>query len=222
MNEILLVLHLGIVLVFAWGALRLGREALVSWVAMQAVLANLFVIKQMQLFGLTVTCSDVYAIGSVLGLNLLQEYFGKENAKRAAWICFFIMVFFALMSGAHLLYTPSAQDQTQEAFSRILSTTPRLLIASLATFFIVQQIDVRFYSLLKNALPRLSLTLRNGASLVVSQFLDTVLFTFLGLYGLVSAIGDILIFSFLVKLSIILLMSPALAWIKRLRVQDDS
>jgi uncharacterized integral membrane protein (TIGR00697 family) len=215
MNELLFTLHLFIVLAFAWGALKLGKEALISWVAIQAILANLFVIKQMDLIGLTVTCSDVYAIGSILGLNILQEYFGKESAKRAAWICFFVMIFFALMAGVHLLYVPNAGDQTQPAFAAILSATPRLLIASLTTFFIVQQIDVRIYAYLKTALPFLSLSLRNTFSLVISQLLDTTLFSFLGLYGVVSSLGDILFFSFLIKLLIILCMMPLLSLLRR-------
>ncbi len=215
MNELLFLLHLLLVLTFAWGALKLGKEALISWVAIQAVLANLFVIKQMNLMGLTVTCSDVYAIGSILGLNLLQEYFGKESAKRAAWICFFVMIFFALMAGMHLLYAPSADDQTQTAFTTILMATPRLLVASLATFFIVQQVDLRIYGYLKAALPFASLPLRNTFSLVLSQLLDTTLFTFLGLYGLISSIADILIFSFLIKLVIILCMMPMLSLMRR-------
>lgn len=215
MNELLFLLHILLVLFFAWGALKLGKEALVSWIAIQAILANLFVIKQTSLFGFTVTCSDVFAIGSILGLNLLQEYFGQESAKRAAWVCFFVMIFFALMSGVHLLYAPSFEDQTQAAFVSILSAAPRLLIASLITFLIVQQVDVRLYGLMKKALPTASFPVRNTLSITFSQLLDTTLFTFLGLYGLVTSIGDILLFSFAIKLLIVLLMMPALSLIKR-------
>ncbi|MBI2743415.1 MAG: queuosine precursor transporter [Chlamydiales bacterium] len=215
MNEILFLSHLIIVLIFAWGALKLGKEALISWVALQAVLANLFVIKQTSLFGFTVTCSDVYAIGSVLGLNLIQEYFGQESAKRAAWICFFVMIFFALMAGLHLIYIPSSGDATQASFLTVLSATPRLLIASLLTFLIVQQLDVRLYGWTKNLMPSASFPFRNTFTLIISQLLDTSLFTFLGLYGLVTSAGDILLFSFLIKLLIIFVMMPALSLLKR-------
>lgn len=214
-NETLFFLHVLVVLAFAWGALRLGKAALVGWIAIQATLANLFVMKQMDLFGLTVTCSDVYAIGSILGLNLLQEYFGKESAKQATRICFLLMVFFAFMAAIHLLYQPSSLDRTHDAFFTILSTTPRLLLASLLTFFLVQQVDVRFYQFLRNALPHRSLAFSNLISLAFSQFLDTLLFSFLGLFGLVSSIWDILLLSFGVKLLIILFMVPALSLIKR-------
>ena len=215
MNELLFGLHLLIVLSFAWGALKLGKEALTAWIAIQAILANLFVIKQMELFGLTVTCSDVYAIGSILGLNLLQEYFGRENAKRATWICFFLMIFFALMAALHLLYLPSNVDGTHSAFTTVLAQTPRLLLASLLTFFVVQRIDVRVFALLQNLFPRAPLAFRTKASLVFSQLLDTALFSFLGLYGLVSSIGTVFFWSLLIKLLIIFTMMPALSLFKR-------
>ena len=83
MNECIFLLHVALVIGFALGALRLGKEALTAWVALQAVLANLFVIKQMTFLGFTVTCSDVFAIGSIAGLNLVQEFFGKESARKA-------------------------------------------------------------------------------------------------------------------------------------------
>ena len=212
MNESIFLLHVAVVIAFALGALKLGKEALTTWVALQAVLANLFVIKQMHFFGFTVTCSDVFAIGSIAGLNLLQEYFGKEIAKRAALICFCSMLFFGVMGQIHLLYLPSPEDVTQAAFTLLLSPTPRLLIASIATFFIVQQIDLRFYGLLK----KYSVPARGALALCVSQLLDTSLFSLLGLYGIVASLSDIILVSFLVKLAIIGCMTPLTALSKKI------
>ena len=212
MNESLFLLHVFLVIGFALGALRLGKEALTTWVALQAVLANLFVIKQMTFFGFNVTCSDVFAIGSIAGLNLLQEYFGKDSAKRAALICFCSMIFFGVMGQIHLVYTPSPEDVTQAAFFTVLGPTPRLLLASFATFFIVQQVDVRFYSLLK----KYSVAARGAIALCVSQLFDTALFTLLGLYGMVASLSDIIVVSFLVKLAIIACMSPLTALSKKI------
>jgi queuosine precursor transporter len=207
MNEFLFLLHLLAVIAFALGTLRLGKEALSAWVILQVILANLFVIKQVNLFGFTATCSDVFAIGSILGLNLLQEYFGKKSAQKTTWISFYFMLFFALMSQIHLLYIPSSFDSTQAAFSTILSSSPRLFIASLLTFFLVQQVDIRLFSFLKKRMES-SLLLRNLLSLFVSQLLDTVLFSLLGLYGLVDSLADIILISFLLKVLILVLLTP--------------
>lgn len=216
MNEALFIVQVLTVFAFGMLALRFGKSALITWISLQAVLANLFVLKQMTFFGFHITCSDVFAIGSILGLNLLREYFGKQAAAKGLWACFFSMLFFVAMAQLHLLYQPSPYDTAHGAYQTLLSPSPRLLLASLAVFFIVQQIDLRLFSYLKEKLTELPLTGRNAVSLTLSQFLDTVLFSYLGLYGLVSSLWDIIAISFLVKLLIISCSSPLIAFSKRI------
>jgi hypothetical protein len=203
-NELLFFLHIALVFGFTLGALKMGKEALIAWTCMQGLLANLFVLKQMECFTLTITCSDVFAVGGIMGLNLLQEYFGKETAKKTAKGCLYLFVFFALMAKMHLWYSPSALDTTQNAYEKILLQAPRILIASLSTFFLVQQIDIRFFNMIKEKFPKAPLALRNTVSLLLSQFLDTVLFSYLGLYGIVDHIMHIIIVSFVIKVAVIL------------------
>lgn len=210
MNELIFLGHILVVVGFVLGALRLGAGALTALIALQGVLANVFVVKQMTLFGFSVTCSDVFAIGGILSLNLLQEYFGKERAKKAIKISLWSLFFFALMAQIHLLYVPASQDTTQGAFLSIFSSSLRIIFASIATFFVVQQFDIRLFPLLKGSLP-----LRIGLSLFFSQLLDTVLFSLLGLYGLVASVFDIIVVSFLLKCLIILISAPFSAFSKR-------
>lgn len=202
-NECIFIFQTFLLIIFAFGANKLGKGTLIAWVSVLALIANLFVLKQISLFGLNVTASDSYAIGSLFGLNLLQEYHSKDEAKNAIWTCFFTMFFFAVVSQLHLLYAPSPYDASQAAFETLLSTSPRLFLASLSVFFVVQLIDVRFYSFLKEKMPAYSFAARAGIALVVSQFLDTLLFSFIGLYGIVESIFEIITFSFLIKLAVI-------------------
>ena len=210
MNEIIFFIQVISIVVFALGALRLGKGALISWVAIQALIANLFVLKQINLFGFDVTASDAFVIGSLLGLNFLQEYHGEKEAKQATWVCFFFMLFFALVSQLHLFYEPNNFDATHSSFEQILSPAPRLLIASMSVFFLVQQIDIRFFAFLKKSLPNLSFALRTTIALIVSQFLDSFLFSFVGLYGLVASVIDIAIVSLAIKLIVIFCVTPLL------------
>lgn len=208
MNELLFFLQLGAVILFGLGALRLGREALTVWVIVQVLLANLFVLKQIDLFSFHVTASDCYAIGSIFGLNMLQEFFGKKSAQRTAWICFGSMAFFIAMSQFHLLFTPNTSDYSQEAFALILHAAPRLLGASLFTFGIVQFFDRTLFARLRNSLPRLSFFWRNSIASSLSQALDTVLFSVIGLWGIVDHLSHVIVMSFAVKVFVILAMSP--------------
>lgn len=210
MNEFILIFHIAVVVAFVLGALRLGKSSLIALIALQGVLANLFVVKQMSLFGFSVTCSDVFAVGGILALNLLQEYFGKEAAKEAVRISLLTLLFFAFMAQVHLLYMPTLHDATQTAFQTLFSSSFRIVFASIATFYLVQKFDVRFFGLLRGKLP-----IRIAISLLCSQFLDTVLFSFLGLYGLVESIFDIVLVSFLIKCLIIGASSPFVSFSKK-------
>ncbi|MDE3046605.1 MAG: queuosine precursor transporter [Verrucomicrobiota bacterium] len=216
MNELLFFGHILLVVAFSLGALRLGSQGLTTLVALQAVLANLFVVKQMTLFGLNVTCSDVFAIGSLLALNLLQEFFGREAAEAAIKVSFLSMVFFALMSQVHLAYIPSGADGTHDAFLRIFSSTPRIVLASMAVYYVVQQIDVRLFGFLREQWVGVPLSLRVGFTLLFSQTLDTVLFSFFGLGGIVTSLFDIILMSLVVKWIAIGCSAPFTAFAKKI------
>jgi len=215
MNESIFIVHIVLVVGFSFWALKMGKTALSAWIALQAVLANLFVIKQISLFGLHVTCSDVFAIGSIFGLNLLREYYGAKTAKKALWSCFFVMVCFVVMAQIHLLYTPSPLDQTHPAFASILASSPRLLLTSLAVFFLVQQIDLKLFGWMREKMGQVPLSIRNAGSVVATQFLDTLLFSLVGLWGLMENLFDIILLSFLIKAAVIACMTPLTHFAKR-------
>ena len=198
-------------------ALRIGKEALVAVISVQAVLANLFVVKQISLMGFNATAADAYAIGCMLGLNLLQEYYGKAITKLAIWISFFVVVIFAISAYVHLLYIPFTDDTTHAAYVTVLSSTPRIVAASLFTYFVVQQFDMRLYGFLKSTLENRLYILRNYSSVALSQLLDTVLFSFLGLYGLVTHIWELILVSYCIKIAILLLATPFLMLAKKIK-----
>ncbi|NGX34249.1 MAG: hypothetical protein K1060chlam1_00600 [Candidatus Anoxychlamydiales bacterium] len=204
MNEILFLAHILLVILFLLVALRLGKNYLLVFAAIQALIANLFVIKQIDLFTKTVTTTDVFIIGAIFSQNLLQEYFGKEVAIKTIKISFFSMLFFLVMSKIHLLYTPSLLDTTHSSFENILSSTPRIVISSISAFFITQRLDIYFFSFLKKIFNQKFLPLRMGISSIVVQFIDTVLFSFLALWGIVDHIFDIILFSFIIKSLVII------------------
>jgi uncharacterized integral membrane protein (TIGR00697 family) len=215
MNELLFFTHIVLVAAASLCALRFGKSGLMALIALESVLANIFVVKQVVLFGLHVTCSDVYIVGSLLSLNLLQEFYDRAAAKQSVFISFFLMVFFVSMAKVHLLYAPSAFDQTQGAFAKILEMTPRLVFASMAVYFLAQQLDVRLFGWLKTQRSGWPLAVRTGISLVISQTFDTILFSFLGLYGAVASITDIMVMSLLIKAVAIGCSIPFVAVSKR-------
>lgn len=212
MNEILFFGHIAAVLLFLAIAVRSGQPALFAVVVLSNLLANLFVLKQIVLFGLHVTCSDVFTIGAILGLNLLQELYGKPAARQAILGSLLCLIFFACMSQIHLLYSPSPHDQTQAAYRSLLDPAPRIVAASLLVSYLVQRFDVVLFGFLKS---RFHLGLRIAISLVCTQALDTILFTFIGLYGLVASLANVIAVSFAVKCAIIACSTPIASLLKR-------
>jgi queuosine precursor transporter len=209
LNLMLFLSSCGLLTFFAWFFRYLGQSALTAWIAVLSLIANLFVLKQISLFGFNATASDIFAIGSLLGLNLLQEKFGRQAAQQAIWASFSCLFFFAIMSYIHLCYEPSQYDQTQHAYLFLLSPTPRIILASLTTFFIVQQFDSYAYHVLRKRFPYLPMIVSSAITLSISQSLDTLLFGFLGLYGLVGALVEIMIVSYCIKL---LAIANTLPW----------
>ena len=152
MNELFFIIHTIIIAGFALGSLALGSSALVAFVCLSCVLANLFVIKQITLFGLTATSADAFTVGATIGLNLLQEYFGKEIAKRTIWINFFLLIFYAIVSQIHLIYIPHSADITQQYFLPLLQFMPRIVVASFSVYLFTQMTDYYLYGILKKML----------------------------------------------------------------------
>ncbi|HRN78172.1 MAG TPA: queuosine precursor transporter [Candidatus Dependentiae bacterium] len=216
MNELIFILHAIFISLTALGALYLGQAALVAFVCLQCVLANLFVIKQITLFGFTATSSDAFTIGSVIGLNLLQEYYGRPITRKAIWINFFLLVFYAVVSQIHLAYIPHIDDTMHQYFVPILGFMPRIVIASFTVYLISQTADYMLYGMLKRTLQNRLLIIRNYASIIITQLLDTVLFTFLGLYGIIGNLWEVVIISYSIKLLAIIVATPFVGLSKKI------
>ncbi|MBS0624016.1 MAG: queuosine precursor transporter [Verrucomicrobia bacterium] len=215
-NLFILFLHSAGISILTLAALALGKEAIKIWLTLLVIGMNLFVLKQIKVFGLHVTCSDALAVGYLLGLNLIQEFFGRKEAMRTIWITCFASLAFLFLSFMTLVYQPSDYDQAHSLLYRLFFPQLRLVIASLVTFLIVQLCDINFFSLLREKAAGRWLTARITLSLLCAQTLDTVLFSYLGLYGIVPHIQDIIVFSLLTKWLVIVLSSPYAALSRRM------
>jgi uncharacterized integral membrane protein (TIGR00697 family) len=219
-NEALFLVHILFVLGLVFGALRAGLAALVGLTVVQVVIANIFVSKQIMLFGLSVTAADVFIVGAVVGINLLQEYYGALAARGAVWATLWASTGFVILSRIHLAYVPHLADVSQRHFQALFSHTPRIVIASIVATFVAQYFERWLYSLLQKRWADRALSLRTTVSLAIGQLLDTGLFSFLGLYGIVASVGDIMIMSLAVKGVVIALMGP-LSALARFVVRND-
>ena len=213
MNESLFFLHTLVTFFFLGVALFLGKETLVAFVATCWLFANFFVSKQIGLFGFEVTASDVYVIGAMIGMSVIQEFFGKKTAYKTMWSSFFIMGVSVVMSFFHLWYTPSAADTMQPLFEKILHPLPRLMIASFIAYFIVAKLQIALFSYL-HRFQRISFAVRSFLTTALMIFLDSFLFVAIGLWGMFPSLGDILLLGIVIKLLLTFSMSLFLSLAK--------
>ena len=238
-NELIFIFHLATVSAACVIAAKLKKEALFALICAQTILSNLFVIKQIGLFGFYATATDVFTVGASLCLNLLQEKYDKTNALRAINISFFILIFYTLMTQFHIFYEPAPFDCVDVHFQGILQFMPRIIAASIFCYFISQNIDAYLYNFVnikftpKTAHPEcpsqlqrsrecpkgvskgrfmgqsnLSFVLKNYISISISQFVDTAMFSVLGLYGIVGNLWHVALVSYAIKLLTIITIVP--------------
>ncbi len=214
-NEVLFITHVALVSTFTLGSVALGQGALTAMICLCGILSNIFVTKQIMLFGLEAVSTDVFAVGCIVGLNMMQEYYGKAAAKKAIFVNFLLLVFFLIMSLMHLAYIPNSFDQMQEHFKLLLSPMPRIVIASFSVYLVVQLIDTQVYAFLLRIFNGRYVTMRNLIALTFSQLLDTVLFCVAALYGTVHSIIPIMIISYAIKMFVVLCNTPFIRLSKR-------
>ena len=214
-NEFIFLFHSIAIGLFSVFALKLGKSVLISLLCVQVILSNLFVSKQIIIWGLCATCSDVFSIGASLCLNLLQEYYGKTIAKRTIWISFFCLMFYLLMTQIQLFYLPSQFDTTQNLYMTLFGLMPRLVFASLISYLISQNLDNYLYGYFRDKFAGRYFLLRNYGSLLISQLVDTACFTILGLYGIFQNPLEIFLVSYGVKIVSIFVCGGVVGFCKK-------
>ena len=185
MNELLwlamLAVNFGCILV----SYRLfGRMGLYVWVPLAAIVANIQVIKLVQLFGITATLGNIVYASSFLVTDILSEMYGKKQAQKAVFIGLFSLVVMTLLMNLALLFTPAPDDFVQNSMAVIFGFMPRIAGASLLAYLVSQMHDVWAYDFWRRRFPAVRMIwLRNNASTMVSQFIDSTVFTVLAFWG---------------------------------------
>lgn len=165
-----------------------GKKGLYAWIGVATVIANIQVVKTVEMFGIVMTLGNTMYVSLYLTSDLLNEKFGREEAKRAVWFGFFTLIMTTVLMQMVLAFEPQESDISQGALQTIFGLMPRLALGSLTAYFVSQFLDVRLYSWIRKYYPkRHQLWIRNNGSTMVSSFVDTLIFcsiAFLGQYSL--------------------------------------
>ncbi|MFC0523226.1 queuosine precursor transporter [Pontibacillus salicampi] len=161
-----------------------GKQGLFVWIGMSTVVANIQVVKTIEMFGLTATLGNIIYGTAFLATDILNEKYGKQEAKRAVWLGFATLISMTVMMQISLYFTPAPNDVAQGAMKTLFEFLPRVAGGSLLAYIVSQYVDVLIYAKLKALLPDNKwLWLRNNGSTMISQLLDSFVFCFVAFFG---------------------------------------
>jgi queuosine precursor transporter len=200
-----------------------GRTGLFVWIGVSTILANLQVIKTIEIFGLTATLGNAMYGTAFLVTDILNEKHGKKEAQKAVWLGFFTLLVMTVIMQMVLMFEPHPDDIAQGSLETIFGMIPRIAAGSLAAYLVSQFADVYIFAFLKKRFPKDSqFWIRNNGSTMISKLLDTIVFTsiaFLGEFPFDIWI-QILFTTYLLKWIIALLDTPFGYLAKRFTADD--
>lgn len=181
MNELLFFGFVFLLMVVNLFAFKKGLTYMYILIAIYTLMMNIFVMKQFNLFGLAVTGGNALYGAIFLLTDLLSEHHGEKHAIKSVKIGFGVMVMFVIFTQVLILFTPNQYDYANESIHTLFAVTPRILVGSLMAYFVAQRLDIFIYQKIKTLTKGKYLFLRNNGSTFISQLVDTLIFTSVGL-----------------------------------------
>ena len=163
-----------------------GKAGLFGLIVMSGIVCNIQVVKLVELFGFTATLGNVLYASIFFATDILSEMYGKKEAKKGVLLGFVTLIVATLWMQIALFFKPSPHDTMDPALKKIFSIMPRITIASITAYLLSQFHDVWAFHFWKRKTKGKFLWLRNNASTMVSQAIDTVVFTTIAFLGTVS------------------------------------
>ena len=184
-NEGLFFLQAAIIRVVCECCRQMGSGALTAWLSIQIVLANLLVLKMVNLFGLEVTVSDAYSIGALYCLNALRETHGRLQAQYAVLASFVLVMAVAGLFWVHLAFEAISGGGMALLYRQLLGEIWPIMLISNVIFVGIQVLDYVLFGVMQVRYREYGFAFRVGMSIGLTQIIDTALFTYwaLGGYG---------------------------------------
>ena len=114
--------------------------------------------------------------------DIIGEVYGRKTSALLVNISTGMLVFMFCMMFLCIILPANETWGFQQSYEAIFSSSMRMTIASLISFYIAQHIDVAIFSLIKRLTNKKHLWIRNNVSTIISQFFDTSIFMFAAFY----------------------------------------
>ena len=124
-----------------------------------------------------------------LATDLISELYGRKRAQAVVWVGF-VMNFFMLflMWLGNVLPDASGVSGAESTFASVYRFMKPNVIASMTAYLVAQSVDVHLFHFWRRLTDGRHLWLRNNASTIVSQIVDTV--TILSILYITGGLGE--------------------------------
>lgn len=197
-----------------------GRVGLYVFAGVSIVLANIQVLKTVQLFGMVATLGNIIYGASFLVTDILSEIYGKKESNKAVSIGFSIAIISSIIMYICTFFIPHETDFAHDSLATIFTILPRIMFASLIAYLISNKHDIWAFHFWKEKTNGKWLWFRNNMSTMTSQLLDTVIFSVIAFAGVFEwpIFLEILISTYIIKLITASLDTPFVylaRWMKK-------
>ena len=158
------------------------RTILVGLYIACELIANVTASKPVQLGGIIVPAAIFIYTFTFTLIDLINESFGKQGARKVILAAFIANLLLAAYTQLAVALPSPPFYSGQEAFGRVLGSTPRIVFASLTAYLVSSLIDAEVFAFWKARIKGLKWT-RVLVSNALSTWVDSLIFITLAFYG---------------------------------------
>lgn len=174
------------------------------------LVANILAVKLVPIGDWVVPAGVIAYPLTFLFTDVIAELFGRRVASQVVWVGFGASLLMVLLILGGRLLPPAPIWEGQTAYESILGMVPRIVLASMIAYLVSQHHDVFAFHFWRLKTKGRLLWLRNNASTMVSQALDSGLFITIAFWGTVSTevLFSMMLTQYLIKVVIALGDTP--------------
>jgi len=168
------------------------------------LVANIIAVKLIGVNGWVVPVAVIAYPLTFLVTDTIAELYGRRIATRVVWLGFAVNVLMVALIYVGKIIPPASFWEGQDAYNTMLGAVPRIVLASMVAYLVSQHHDVFAFDFWRRRTKGRFLWLRNNASTMVSQGIDTLLFITIAFAGIVPThiLLNMILGQYIIKLCI--------------------
>jgi len=174
------------------------------------ITANILIVKQISIGGVVLPAAIIIFPLSYIFGDVLTEVYGYHQARRVIWLGFLCNLLAVIAIWVGQILPPAPVFEAQNAYERILGSTPRFLLASFLAYLVGEFANSFVLAKMKIATSGRWLWTRTIGSTLVGQALDTLVVLTVAFVGVLplAVLGTMILSHWLLKTAYEVIATP--------------